>query len=127
MSKGAVMAEQGGSSRRAFLKRLRAGTLVAPIDVVGMVRATDGGDDEVVEFSLDCARWIAIPIDMVDDIESVGVSPCKDHTHDTARIRLKQPRSDEATVFAQLLAEVSSAAAEPGISMRMIDPGFVRC
>jgi hypothetical protein len=81
------MAEPGSSpSPREFLDKLRNGTLTPPVEIVGMVRQSDD-NDEHLQFSVDCASWTSIPIDMVQSIESVGVTPCKDHTHHAATLR----------------------------------------
>jgi hypothetical protein len=121
------MAEPSGLSPREFLDKLRSGTLAEPVEVVGMVREIEG-DDESLEFSVDCARWISIPIEMVESVHSLGVMPCKDHTHHGARVRLKEPQSDEATVFARLLGHRSNGPAMSGpIAPMPVDPDVIRC
>jgi hypothetical protein len=111
---------------REFLDSLRNGALATPTEIVGMVRASEE-DDGDLQFSLDCASWVSIPIDLVEHAVSLGPTPCKDHSHHTARIRLKEPQSEEARVFARLLGAFANTSAMPGITPRMGDPWAIRC
>ncbi|MBP1820956.1 hypothetical protein J3E61_004519 [Mycobacterium sp. OAE908] len=122
------MAEPSGLSPREFLDKLRSGALAAPVEVVGMVREIEGNDD-ALEFSVDCGSWISIPLKMIQSIDSLGAAPCKDHTHHSARIRLNESQSDEATVFAKLLAGHSNnrSAMSRSIAPMPVDPEVIRC
>lgn len=87
---------------REFLRRLRDETVIAPVRILGMVKAQDSKSDYIL-FSQACADWIPIPIDLIESLDHLGSAPCKDHSHPLVAISLKEPESAEGRVFAQLL------------------------
>jgi hypothetical protein len=101
------MAEQSGLSPRDFLDKLRNGTLTTPVQFSGMVRGADAVEDHL-QFSVDCASWISLPVAMIESIVSLGITRCQDHSHHRARIQLKEPQSDEGRVLSQLLSHLST-------------------
>ncbi|WP_146616024.1 hypothetical protein [Nonomuraea aridisoli] len=92
-----------------FLDGLRDGSLATQVEIYGMVDKSEDGNDDEIRFSQDCTSWIPIPIAMIEEIEPLGTSPCKDHAHHIARISFGEPQSDEAKVLARLVADMQRA------------------
>ncbi len=67
-----------------------------------MVKPGDNGTD-YIQLSRDCSTWIAIPISMIEEIRFLRIKKCQDHKHEVAQIRFKEPKSEEAAVFARLI------------------------
>lgn len=87
-----------------FIERLRLGTLAAPVQVVGMVRAADE-DSDSIQLTRDCSMWVSIPASMIEEISLLGTRKCKDHMHHVAGIQFKEPQTEEGVVFARLITE----------------------
>lgn len=87
---------------RDFLDRLRSGKLAPAVEFAGMVKPGDEKTD-YIQFSRECLTWIPIPISMIEEINLLGVKQCRDHKHEVAQIRFKEPKSEEAAVFARLI------------------------
>ena len=106
-------------STQDFLKLLASNELQDEIVIEGMVKV-DEEKQSVVLLSVDtsCEDWLPVPQDMIETIEYVSKSACKDHQHPYVRIYLKEPAKDNfvAQLFLKLyrdakLAEARASAA----------------
>jgi hypothetical protein len=71
----------------------------------GMVKENTSDDTQIMfARGHDCARWIPIPVESIDEIEMLHPVPCGDHEHPFVRVRLKPPTHPEGTLFSQLAA-----------------------
>jgi hypothetical protein len=93
-------------SGKDFLEQLRGGSLKPSLFLFGIAKLdTEGGEYILFSRSTGCGEWISIPLDMVESVEVLGWSYCKDHTHPRVRLQLLEPATDNlhAQVFGQLL------------------------
>ena len=91
-------------SGKDFLEQLRGGSLKPSLFLFGIAKHTD--DSEYISFSSNgCGEWISIPLDMVESVEVLGWSYCRDHMHPRVRLQLIEAATDNlhAQVFGQLL------------------------
>jgi hypothetical protein len=87
-----------------FIEKLTRDELTAPLALTGMVKTAEESSTEVMfAIGSDCAGWTSVPLNMIDNVEVLGVVPCKDHTHHRVRLTFNPPTSPEGTVFAALL------------------------
>ena len=72
--------------------------------LVGMVKKSAKAKRSI-EFSLgmQCAVWVTIPVDLIDQVRVLRIVTCKDHTHPLVELSLKAPANPEAKLFASLL------------------------
>lgn len=109
------MAKGTGQSAKEFISRLRAGSVHPPVTLIGIVKPSEGDSEQSLMFSSGgCEDWVEIPEKAISEIQTLGLSPCKDHQHPRVRIELAQ--SDDPTIAAlsAVLAHVvSSKRSEP--------------
>lgn len=87
-----------------FLVALSEDRFTRPIAVTGMVKKADEHDFVMFAVGTMCQNWVKIPIKkMVERVEWLGKTPCRDHAHEFVRLYLKQPEGPEAGVLAALL------------------------
>jgi hypothetical protein len=76
----------------------------------GLAKVVEG-ETESVFFSQsgDCTNWIPIPVEVIDNVEHLGQTKCKDHEHAVVRMFLKPPQENPlASLFAELLCHLQS-------------------
>jgi hypothetical protein len=62
---------------------------------------------------------------MIESAELLGHRPCHEHQHPLVRLTFKQPRSDDAQMFATLLSQVTQAGAAPsGFPLSPVAPAM---
>lgn len=83
----------------------------APLHLVGMVKASVGGETDSVLFAPggSCASWTPVPVKMIQSVEHLGKVPCRDHEHDHVRLHVKPPTTDEGRVLAAVLRQIETA------------------
>jgi hypothetical protein len=90
---------------REFVKELsgRQGADANTVAVTGMAKPAD--DDDAIAFSprAACGRWIRVPLEMLEEVESLGKVSCEDHTHELVTLHFKAQVGTESSVFVQLL------------------------
>ena len=87
------------------------------LTLVGMVKLAEKSEDSVMFTPSDCDHWIQLPLSSVDEIEHIGNSPCKDHTHVVVRLALKAPTSPEGRLLQGLIRAITQpreSTAAPG-------------
>src|SRR5262245_1738971 len=50
-----------------------------------------------------CAKWIEIPIKLLESVESLGVRQCGDHSHQYCTLNFNEPADDLGKVLVQLI------------------------
>jgi hypothetical protein len=103
------MTEQGKTySASEFIEKLKKDDFGSTSLVyMGMVKAAEDNQHLMFANNLDCSNWVAIPTDIIENIEFVRLVPCKDHQHPLVRMTIKEPSSEEAKMFAALSRSVS--------------------
>lgn len=94
-----------------FAKALSEGTLKESIVRIGMVKPDEGGPSAILfAEGTSCAKWIKIPVDLIDDVELITKISCRDHEHPLVQIRFKEPpkENESARVFAELARQSTS-------------------
>jgi hypothetical protein len=96
-----------------FLERLQQDRLDESMSTtwVGMAKMSEG-KGRTFQFApgLHCSGWVAIPLELVEEVEVLRKVTCKDHSHPLVSLRLKAPRTPEGKVFFALLEGMHSAA-----------------
>lgn len=72
--------------------------------LTGMVK-DDPNDPSVVLMATDndCDDWIAISEALIEGYERHGSATCRDHSHPVVTLKLRQPHTAEAGIFARAL------------------------
>jgi len=116
-------------SAENFLKTLSEGNLKDALILQGLVKQSVS-DPSILLFSegAGCTIWVPVPIDIIDRVEYLGVTPCRDHTHPLVRLHFKIPPATnrEASVFAELLKIRATAPSLPATITHGIARRFSR-
>jgi hypothetical protein len=98
-------------SPEEFLDKLQSDDLSLPLRLTGMVKQVED-DDTAILFApgRNCANWVTIPLDVIENVEVVEIVTCKDHTHPLVNIQFKKPGSEEALVFSSLARSLNQLA-----------------
>ena len=91
-----------------FMERLARDdfSVAPPLVLTGMVKNAEDENHLLFAFGFYCKDWIALPIEMIENIQWLASVPCKEHTHPLVNITIKEPESEEAKVFAALARSV---------------------
>lgn len=94
-------------SGTALEKALKEGTLAQTnVSLTGMVKPSEKSG--YISFALgNCDSWVDLPTDMIDSAEQVALRSCRDHSHPTMRITLKEPKESEGKILLALLEKVT--------------------
>lgn len=92
------------------------------IELVGMVKASEKKGNVCFTRS-GCDNWVDLPIDMIEEAEQIGKNICKDHSHPVMRITLKEPKNQEAKIFAALSSNSTPLRIDPSLSKT--EPSFM--
>ncbi len=79
-------------------------TLTAPL--IGMVKAADEPDAIRFAPGTACKNWTAIPVTLIERVETLSQVPCDDHVHHLVRLQLKDSDTPEAAALGSLLRAV---------------------
>jgi hypothetical protein len=94
-----------------FIALLSSGRLPEFIDlsVVCLIKTTDG-DASCISVSAagGCEDWLQVPVAMIDKIQHLGDSRCKDHVHPMVKLSLKLSEKEKAV--AKLFVKLSAQA-----------------
>ena len=94
-----------------FFAKLDRNELASRFVLSGLIKGPDGGGSYVLfAFGTQCAVWRRIPLSIIEGIEYLTTIPCRDHSHPLVNISLKQPQSEEASLFALLLNDMKHEA-----------------
>lgn len=92
-----------------FAKALAEGSLKSPLVVEGLAKVSKQPDQYILFApGTSCLTWVRVPLVMITKIEWLGKLPCRDHQHDFVRLFLREPKDQEALVFADLLREIKA-------------------
>lgn len=98
------MAEEAQSAKD-FIVSLKSGTAKPPVVLVGMAKLSDTSENALMFSTIGCENWIELPIEVIANIQTLGIVPCKDHNHPRVRIELTKSDDPTAQALASLLAQ----------------------
>lgn len=86
----------------------------APLSLTGMVKASTGGETDIVMFAPfgSCISWTPVPVKMIQSVEHMGKVPCRDHEHEFVRLHLNTPDTEEGRALTGLLRQVESSGGQ---------------
>src|ERR1051325_2785404 len=81
-----------------FVKRLTEGALRTPLICEGFAKPAEGSHDAFL-FSMgdSCENWTKVPLEIVERVEVLGESSCRDHSHPLVKVHFKEPPANEPT------------------------------
>lgn len=93
------MPEKNRFSARAMFSDLKK---QGAFFLIGAVKEHDEDKSLVlVSTAGDCTEWLPIHEELIESYERHGTLSCKDHTHPVVTLKLREPRTPEASVFAR--------------------------
>ncbi|MFI6170783.1 hypothetical protein ACIBCN_28650 [Nocardia sp. NPDC051052] len=92
-----------------FVSKLSADELPEAEDVkiLGLAKVADEPSGLYFTSSASCERWSRVPVELVESIQHMATTTCRDHTHPVVAITFKQP--DESQSGLAFLLGVLSA------------------
>lgn len=94
-----------------FLRSLANDEFSPSLVFTGMVKKTEDSEKQILfTIGTDCTNWRATSIDLIESIEALDFSHCKNHTHPVVRIYFKKPSSEESALFALLAIDMVNLA-----------------
>ncbi len=101
--------KSGSLSAADFFEKLQHDELSAvdPFYITGMVKKSEG-KEKTLDFAPggNCAHWVTIPLEYIEEVEMIKTIPCKDHAHPLVKLHLKEPKTPEGKTFFALLSRV---------------------
>ena len=65
--------------------------MAPPLVLTGMVKSAEDENHLLFAFGFQCAGWIALPIEIIENIQWLASVPCKEHKHPLVNITIKEP------------------------------------
>lgn len=118
-------------------KKRKRVTRAATVGITGMVRKHAKGVRTALPLprspfllfapGTSCGDWLPVPLRLIDSVDRLGKTRCKNHQHDLVRIHLKAPTARDAKLFAHLLQRIQelpspeeeAVGAEPAVPTMM--------
>ena len=74
-----------------------------PLTITGMAKKS--GTPQTISFSPGtvCKVWVPIPSALIEKVDHLGTTTCKDHQHDYVRLHFVNPTTDEGKALTELL------------------------